>query len=223
MTNTAHPCRTIAYTRVSTDEQGDHGAGLDAQRATIEADLTRRGWGPACLVTDVASGKSLNGRRNLADALDRLDRGEADHLVVAKLDRLARSVLDFASILARAQRHGWALVCLDVNVDTSSPSGELMATVVAAFAQYERALIAQRTREALAVRKSQGVRLGRPVTLAAETRARIADERAQGRSLPTIANMLNTEQVPTARGGRWHPATVAKVLRSLELDAQAVA
>ncbi|MCA1677351.1 MAG: recombinase family protein, partial [Actinobacteria bacterium] len=82
-------------------------------------------------------------------------------LVVAKLDRLSRSVQDAAGLLDRAQRHGWALVAADLGVDASTPAGEAMANVMATFGQLERRMIGQRTREALAARKAAGVRLGR--------------------------------------------------------------
>jgi DNA invertase Pin-like site-specific DNA recombinase len=71
--------------------------------------------------------------------------------VVAKLDRLSRSMIDFTGLMAKAQRQGWALVALDCAVDTSTATGEAMANMLATFAQFERRLIGQRTREALAV------------------------------------------------------------------------
>jgi DNA invertase Pin-like site-specific DNA recombinase len=90
-----------------------------------------------------------------------------------------------------------------------------MANVLATFAQFERRLIGQRTREALAVKRASGVRLGRPVSLPAAVRERIASERRAGRSLAAIAESLNAQQVPTAQGGRqcW-ASTVRAVLRS---------
>ena len=94
-----------------------------------------------------------------------LEAGDAAALVVAKLDRLSRSMIDFTALMATAQKQGWALVALDCAVDTTTPAGEAMANVLATFAQFERRLISQRTREALAVKRAQGVRLGRPPTL----------------------------------------------------------
>lgn len=214
--------RAITYRRVSTDEQADSGAGLDAQDATITAALAARGWElVAALVDEGRSGATLN-RPALTDALDRLDRGEADALVVAKLDRLSRSVLDFASITERAKRRGWAVVALDVDVDTATPTGELVANITSSVAQWERRIIAARTSEAMQAMKARGVRLGRPVELADDVRQRIATERAAGDSLRAIADRLNAEAVPTARGGRWYASTVRAVLDSLDLDAAAV-
>lgn len=213
--------RTIAYTRVSTEEQSRSGLGLEAQRDRITAELERRGWELAAAVTDDGISGSTLERPGIAAALEMLEAGDADALMVAKIDRLSRSLLDFAALMERSRREGWALIALDLGVDTSTPSGEMMAAVMAAFAQYERRLIAQRTRDALAVKRAQGVRLGRPVALDAELREWIARQRRDGVSLPKIADHLNAQGVPTAQGGaRWWPATVAAVVRSVALDAE---
>ena len=132
--------------------------------------------------------------------------------MVSKLDRLSRSVMDFASIVERSQREGWAIVALDLGVDTSTPSGELVANVMASVAQWERKVIGQRTKDALAVKRSEGVRLGRPVSLPEAIRERILADRLTGLSYRAIAEALNTEGVPTAQGGRaWYAATVRAV------------
>src|SRR5205085_4212009 len=123
-------------------------------------------------------------------------RREAGALDVAKVDRLSRSMLDFTAVMAKARKQGWALVALDCAVDTTTPAGEAMANVLATFAQFERRLIGQRTREALAAKRASGVRLGRPVSLPTTVRERIAAERKAGRSLAAIAEILNVEQVP---------------------------
>ncbi len=215
--------RAITYARVSTFEQADSGAGLDAQRTTMTAALAARGWTElAALVDEGRSGATLN-RPALSEAFNRLDRGEADALVVAKLDRLSRSVVDFARITERAKRRGWAVVTLDVDVDTSTPTGELVANIASSVSQWERRIIGARTSEALQALKARGVRLGRPVKLSGVVRRRIAEEHGDGDSLRAIADRLNAERVPTARGGRWHASTVRAVLRSLELDAVAAA
>jgi DNA invertase Pin-like site-specific DNA recombinase len=204
--------RVIGYTRVSTDGQAESGAGLEAQEAAIRSECERRGWTLLRIASDTGSGKSMAKRDALADALADLDTGTADALVAAKLDRVARSVLDFAGLMARADRRNWSLVVLDVAVDTSTPSGELMATVVSAFAQYERRLIGARTKDALAARKAAGVVLGRPRTLDPAIRERIVAERTSGRSLRAIADDLTAEGVPTARGNaKWFASAVKQI------------
>lgn len=216
--------KVIGYLRVSTEEQKDSGLGLADQRVLIEAEAARREWTELQFIADEGfSAKNLM-RPGIAQALDMLRAGEASVLVVAKLDRLSRSLLDFASLMATAQREGWRLVVLDLALDMTTPSGELMAAVMAAFAQYERRLIGSRTSAALQQLKSQGVRLGRPRTLDRAVTGRIVAERAEGRTLAAIAEALNAEAVPTARGGaRWYPSTVKAVLASADLDATSAA
>jgi DNA invertase Pin-like site-specific DNA recombinase len=206
--------RVIGYLRVSTDEQADSGAGLEAQRRAIESECERRDWELLELTEDAGySGKNLK-RPAIVTTLERLDAGEADALVVGKLDRLSRSMIDFASLMDRAQRNGWAVVVLDLGVDTATPQGELVANTFAAFAQFERRLIGQRTREALAaLPPERRAKVGRPRKLDAKVTARIKRLRTGGHSLATIAERLNADKVPTAHGGaKWHPSTVRAVL-----------
>ncbi len=205
--------KVIGYARVSTDAQADLGVGLVAQESAIRDEAHRRGWDLVSLYCDIRSGRSMNGRNGLSDAVTAIEAGEADALVVAKLDRLSRSLIDFAQLMQRSRRKGWSLVALDLGIDTSSPQGELMANVLATFAQFERRLIGQRTKEALAAKKAHGVRLGRPRSIADDVRERIRRERSAGHTLAQIADRLNRDAVPTAHGGRaWHPNTVRKAL-----------
>lgn len=175
------------------------------------------------VVTDAGlSGKSVEGRPALTDALARLDAGDAEVLVAAKLDRVSRSVADFARMLERASARGWHLVLLDLGVDTSTPAGEFVANTIANSAQYERRLIGQRTREGLAAKRAQGVRLGRPSSLPADVVARIVREHQGGVSLRALATTLTDEGVPTAQGGaRWYPSTVRAVLHGQDAAAMA--
>lgn len=207
--------RVIGYVRVSTEEQSNSGAGLAAQRSAITAECARRGWQLVDVIEDAGySAKDLK-RPGVQIALETLERHEASGLVVAKLDRLSRSMLDFTAIMAKASKQGWALVALDCAVDTTTPAGEAMANVLATFAQFERRLIGQRTREALAAKRAAGVRLGRPQSLPAAVRARIVTDRKAGRSLAAIADELNADAVPTAQGGRqWWPSTVRAAIHA---------
>lgn len=205
--------RVLGYARVSTDEQKQSGAWLAAQRAAIEAECRRRGWHLVEVIEDAGySARDLK-RPGVQVALETLRRREAGVLVVAKLDRLSRSMLDFTALMAQASKASWALVALDCAVDTTTPAGEAMANVLATFAQFERRLIGQRTREALAIKKAQGVRLGRPPSLPDHVRRRIRRERKRGKSFAAIARALNEDGVPTAQGGRrWYASTVSAVL-----------
>ncbi len=215
--------RTIGYLRVSTAEQHDSGLGMEDQRLRIAAEADRRGWNVHWAQDGGYSAKDLN-RPGITEALAMLRSGQADTLCVAKLDRLSRSLMDFAGLMERARKEGWNLVALDLGIDLSTPNGALMANVFASFAEYERRLISQRTRDALAVLRAQGAVLGRPVALPAQVRAHIGRWRAAGASLGSIAAELNRSGTPTAHGGaRWYPSTVRSVLRSLEIADQRTA
>jgi DNA invertase Pin-like site-specific DNA recombinase len=195
----------------------DSRAGLEAQRAAIKAECERRGWVIVEVIEDAGySAKDLR-RPGVRSALEQLARKEADGLVVSKLDRLSRSMLDFTAVMSKAQNEGWALVALDCAVDTTTPAGEAMAHVLATFAQFERRLIGQRTREALAIKKSQGVRLGRPPTISPKLARRIRSMRSRGMTLQAICDKLNTEGIPTPRKGTvWRPTSLRAVLATRE-------
>lgn len=209
--------RAVGYVRVSTDDQADSGAGLQAQRLQIEAECARRDWVLVRVFEDAgASGRTLNGRPGVASAIKSVEAGVGSALVVAKLDRLSRSLLDFAGLMNRARVRGWNLVALDLGIDLSTPAGEFLASVMASAAQWERRIIGQRTREALAVKRACGVRLGRPTGVSERIRDRIILERSTGASLQMIADGLNADGIPTAQGGqRWYASTVRAVLRRL--------
>jgi DNA invertase Pin-like site-specific DNA recombinase len=210
--------RVIAYTRVSTEEQAVSGLGLADQRSVIAAEAARRGWEDIDYLSDEGFSAKNLARPAIGTALDQLRRGEASILVVSKLDRLSRSLLDFCTLMESANKQGWQIVVLDLAVDTTTPSGQLMANVMSAFAQYERQLIGARTSAALQQLKAQGRRLGRPVALPPVVRERIVSERAGGKTLAAIAEGLEQDSIPTARGGKWHPSTVKAVLASTQLD-----
>lgn len=209
--------RAVGYIRVSTVDQLDSGAGLEAQRQTIESEAAHRGWELLEVYQDAASGKSLNGRHELKRALAELKAGRADALVVAKLDRLSRSSHDFAGLLEQSRREGWALVALDFDLDTSTPAGELVANVMVSVAQWERRVIGQRTREGLAVKRAQGVRLGRPRLVDPETVSRILERRTAGASFERIAAELTADGIPTPTGGpTWGWSTVSRIVARSE-------
>lgn len=208
----------IGYVRVSADDQAESGAELLAQPSRRSADaavgaLWRSTRAPR---QRELSSPDLGSQRALQD----VERGAGEALVVAKLDRLSRSLLDFSALMEKSRKRGWALVALDLGVDTTTPAGEMMAPVLATFAQYERRLIGLRTKEALAIKRSQGVRLGRRSTLAPSTRRRIVALRARGTSYARIAERLNGDGVGTGQGGRrWYSSSVQAVLRSARAEA----
>ena len=205
----------VAYLRVSTEEQVVSGLGLAAQEKAVRAECKRRRLPLIAAHTDAGVSAKTLARPALSAALADLDAGRGSVLMVAKLDRLSRNVHDATGRLQRAERAGWDLVALDAPVDTTTPQGAAMAQVLAVFAELERRLIGERTKAALAVRKSQGVRLGRPQTLPAEVVERIVAAREVGDTWSAIARELNEDRIPTAQGGRqWYPATVRYVALS---------
>ncbi len=133
--------------------------------------------------------------------------------MAVKIDRVSRSVADFATLVCRASTKGWALIVLDIGLNLTTPMGKFTANVLCAAAELERNMIAQRTRDGLAAARARGVKLGGPRSLPEDVADRITALRADGATLTGIADRLNGEGVPTARGGaRWYPATVRAVL-----------
>lgn len=205
--------RAVVYIRVSTDEQS---ASIEAQRETCQRIAATRGYDVVTEFVDenVSGAIAIDKRPALKRALKALADDQADRLIVAKLDRLARNVRVALEIDEDyAQRHGWGIVFGDMDVDTSTAVGKMQLSMFASVARFERDRISERTREALAVKRSQGVRLGRPSALPAAVVARIVAERAAGSSLRAIADQLTSDDIPTAQGGQaWHASTVRKVL-----------
>lgn len=206
--------KVVGYVRVSTQEQADSGAGLAAQRAAIETEATRRGWQLVTILEDRGlSAKSTKGRVAYEAAIAMIEAGAADALVVAKLDRLSRSMQDFVNLMEQAKKNHWAIVVLDCDFDMTTPAGELMVTMLAAFAQFERRIISQRTKDGLAQKKLEGIRSGRRSGLSDRVVSRISRERDAGRSYGTIAADLNADAIPTSQGGKaWHASTVRQIL-----------
>jgi len=207
----------IAYYRVSTDRQGRSGLGLDAQRSAVAGYVAGKGE-LAAEFTEIESGKR-NDRPQLVAALTACRRQRAV-LVIAKLDRLARNVAFIAGLM----ESGAEFVAVDM--PEASP---LTLHIMAAFAEHERAMISQRTREALAAAKKRGTRLGNPraalaAPLAHQANRNQADAfaapllplieslRRQGMSLAAIAEELNRRHIPTARRRQWKPQTVANAI-----------
>ena len=116
--------------------------------------------------------------------------------------------------MERSRAEGWSVVAVDLGLDTTTPSGKMMANILATFAEFERDLIGQRTREALAVKRASGVRLGRPRETSDEAIARIVELRDEGLTYAAVAEQLSAEGVATARGGKWTPQAVHRALRA---------
>lgn len=223
--------QVVAYVRRSkasgrTDEERElsekrEEASIVAQRRAIQyaADYREYVIDPEHWRQDILSGKDLN-RPGLKDALAMCDAGEVAAVMVATLDRLSRSSLDFEVLMRQADRRGWRILVADGNIDLSTADGRFMARVLMNAAQHEREKTSERTIAALAVKRDQGVVLGRRSGISEELRARIMADRLNGDTLQQIADTLNDERIPTAQGGdRWHPSTISQVLKSVRRPA----
>jgi DNA invertase Pin-like site-specific DNA recombinase len=201
----------IGYLRVSTREQADSRLGLEAQRRAITEEGQRRGW-DVRFIEDAGHTGRNDRRPGLQEALRALRRKEARALVVAKLDRLSRSVQHFARFLDLAQKQRWALVALDPSVDMTQPSGRMVANILVAVAQWESEMIGVRTADAMAQGKANGARYGRTRMTPPAVVRRIVRLRNTGQSYTAIAATLDASHTPTPNGGkRWHHATVARL------------
>lgn len=185
----------VGYIRVGTAEQADSGASIEAQRQIIETAAARAGRPLLTVPEETARGKTVRDRPKLRRASRLIERGQADGIVAAKLDRLSRSVLDFALFPHQATAGGWTVTVCDRALDASTPEGEAMAYVLMAWAQFERRRIVQRTREALAVPPRPG-RSPRPPVRPACSGARPHRPGASRR-----ARVVSHRPAPDVRGG----------------------
>lgn len=209
--NTMHPLM-FGYSRVSTDEQVT-GYGLDAQRHAIDGQSARRGWTVEHFADEGVSGKVVGPR--LQEVLQLLASGQGDGLVVAKLDRLSRSIVNAANIIESARAQGWSLVILDLGVDLTTAAGRMQAMMLVNFAQYERELISERTKAALAAKKLKGERIGRPRAVSPSVVRRIVQARNTGMSYDAIAQTLTDAKVLSPLGRpTWQPSTVRRIFAS---------
>jgi DNA invertase Pin-like site-specific DNA recombinase len=208
----------IAYTRVSTAGQGRSGLGLEAQQAALARFAEAEGFILVETFTEVETGKgsdALDRRPQLAAALAKAKKHKAP-IIVAKLDRLSRDVHFISGLMA----HKTPFIVAELGVDTDP----FMLHLFAALAEKERRMISQRTKDALAIRKAQGVKLGGLRAHGAQTRE-AAKARAEalrpilvelaGMSANAIAAELNRRNVPTPAGKAWSAVTVIRVQRRL--------
>jgi DNA invertase Pin-like site-specific DNA recombinase len=226
-TKPTSPRQAWGYVRVSTEGQAAEGVSIAMQRARIEAHCFAAGIELAgVLVDEGASGKTLD-RPQFTALLEKVRAGEVSHLVVYKLDRLTRRTRDLLALVEdELKPRGVALVSLSEAIDTASPAGVMVLTMLGALAQMERELIAERTRAALAHKRTRGDRLGTtplgfstpeagaamvPVAAELEPVRVIVSRRQAGATYRAIAAELTAAAYPTKRGGQWDGATVRKV------------
>ena len=212
--------RAVAYLRCSTDKQADSGLGLEAQRASVQTAAGRLGLPLVAVYVDagVSGSLAIDDRPVLMDAVSALKRG--DTLLVAKRDRLGRDVVEVAMIERLIAKRGARIVsAAGEGTESDDPAGMLMRRLIDSFAEYERLIIAARTRAALAAKRRRGERVSgalpygysldmdgrRLVPLVAEQAVVEAARglRADGHSYQAIAEALNGRGLTTRAGSRW--------------------
>ena len=220
--------KTVGYVRVSTDKQADQGVSLDAQAAKIRAMAVLHDRELLDIIVDGGeSAKSLK-RPGMAKLLALVDAGKVQTVIIAKLDRLTRSVRDLCELLERFERRGVALVSVAESLDTGSAAGRLVLNIMAAVSQWEREAIGERTRDALRHKRSNGERVGNIAygSRLADDGVHVVDDpgeravvdeicrlRNSGTTLRGIAAELNHRSFRTRRGTAWRLESVARVVK----------
>ena len=225
--------RAALYIRVSTNEQATEGVSLEAQEARLRAYCTMRGLEVAEVVTDagVSAGKALDAREGGRRVLELIASGEADAVVAYKLDRLFRDCADCLTVTRTWDRTGVALHLVDMGgqtLDTSTAMGRFFLTVMAGAAELERGLVGERTKAALAHKRSKGEKTGGRVPygwqLATDGKTLepnapeqevidCANElRAAGLSLRAVAKDLEARALLNRAGRRFSAQGVSTVL-----------
>ena len=217
---------TIGYIRVSTDRQAEQGVSLEAQDAKVRAMATVQGAKLDEVIVDSESAKSLN-RTGLQRLLSLVKSGKVRSVIIAKLDRLTRSVKDLCDLLELFDKKNVALVSVAESLDTASAAGRLVITIMGAVSQWEREAIGERTRDALRHKKSNGECVGNILygyRLAKDGKhlelepkeqavaAAIRRLRKRGQSLRGIAATLNRHGHRTRRGSEWRLESVNRIV-----------
>jgi site-specific DNA recombinase len=219
---------TIGYVRVSTDRQAEQGVSLEAQEAKIRAMATVQGTELLDVIVDGGeSAKSLN-RPGLQRLMALVNSGKVQAVIVAKLDRLTRSVKDLCGLLELFEKRKVALISVAEALDTGSAAGRLVITIMGAVSQWEREAIGERTRDALWHKRGNGERVGNiefgyrllpdrrhlePDPSEQAALAEIRNLRRQGHTLRGIAGTLNSRGHRTRRGTEWRLESVARVVK----------
>lgn len=231
--------QAYGYSRVSTERQSDSGLSLEAQRVRIKAQADLHGYDLVSIIEDAgASGKNLR-RSGMARVLSLISKGSMDVLIVAKLDRASRSVVDLSRLiefLHKARRadggQGVDLISTSESLDTTSAAGRLTINVLASVAAWEREAISERTSEALARKRANGYaagtvpygyskeRDGRLIENAAEREIldKVRASRKAGEKWVRIARLLNRNGYRTRRGGLFSRQGVRKIARTAGIE-----
>jgi peptidoglycan hydrolase-like protein with peptidoglycan-binding domain/DNA invertase Pin-like site-specific DNA recombinase len=181
---------------------------FEAQLTTIDEYCDERGWELVEVVRDIESPSGRDAeRQGLLYALEKIGRGEASCIVVSELGRLSGSAADLGGILDRLERSDGRLVALDIGLDTASPGGRVAAQALASVSSWEH----EHSRKGLAAAAAGSAGVVEPPVVqdVPALKQRISTMRESGMTLQSIADVLNSEGVPTLRGGaQWRPSSV---------------
>jgi DNA invertase Pin-like site-specific DNA recombinase len=202
--------KAVVLRRVSTEDQGKSGLGLDAQLHTCDEAISKRGWDSIAVFTEVMSAftKPLAKRPAALDAID-LVRSTNGILVVAKGDRLSRRMKERLELIEQSQDEGWGIFLCDLpEADPTTAGGWLMQSMFAMLAEYERRIISERTSDAMHALIRAGGKVGRPRETDAGAAARATVLRDAGMGWTAIARVLDAEGFTPPRGALWNRNTV---------------
>lgn len=207
--------RLIGYVRVGTMEARADRPEIEAQRDAIRRACAEHDWHLVGIEEEVRSGR-VRRRPGLRGALAACRAGQADGVIVARLDRLTYDIAHLAELVRQAVRDGFAIVALDPPIDLDSDHGTVVGAVLAEAAAWSPRSIVRRA-EVLARRKGEDALVprkpGRPSSTPAQTADRIREMRDRGLTLQAICDTLNREGVPTPRGGAmWRPTSLRAIL-----------
>lgn len=220
--------RALGYVRVSTLEQASEGLSLSHQAAKIRAFAVARDWELLGIIQDKGiSAKNLD-REGIQRVIEGCRKREFDVLIVLKLDRLTRSVRDLGYLTQDVfEKTGVDFSSIQDNFDTTTANGKLVLNILGSVAQWERDIIAERTREVLRFKAFQGKRVGQipygwRLADDGDTLLEIEQEQAaismmkylrgRGLSYRAICEEL-TRQGYASAGRKWYPMTVRNILR----------
>jgi len=219
--------KAIGYVRVSTQNQVDDGISLEAQEAKIKAWAELNNADAVEIFIDAGiSGKRANNRPGLQAALSAIGKGDA--LIVYSLSRLARSTKDTIQIADKLDKQGADLVSMSEKIDTTTAAGKMVFRMLAVLSEFERDQVSERTRFAMAYKRSKGEKTGGdvpygftvddygqlvPHTAEQEALRLIHDLRAKGHTYKAIGHELSLRGYKTKQGrDNWHPQVVKQIL-----------
>lgn len=222
--------KVVGYLRVSKDEQEQSGLSLEDQEFKLHSYCELYELELVTILSDTANGKAMHNRDGLQEALAMLRKGEAQGLIVAKLDRLTRSVRDLGTLLHDYFEKRFSLFVVQEQVDTRTASGRMLINMLVTIAQWERETIGERTRDALAAKRRRGEKTGGDLPFGYDVEdgklvenqheqaviKQVGILRAKGYGYKKIADALNRQGYRSKQGKLWSHVTAGRLIRRIE-------